>query len=324
MVRATQRGARFFRGAVFVVVGVVVFACDYWSTGPGGSTSKSHLTAVVDGVPWAERAQDAATAGALWSGPGAYGIGGFDSTNTKSVLFVSLFNVRAPGTYPLGVDANVVGGTASIHTADGGWYTPSTGAAGTITISTLTDAKIAGTFSFTGDSAFIPKGIALKTVSSGSFELPLRKTTTIGPIPDNAGSTIVGTVAGQPFYAGTIPTSTFSSAGQTTGSLLKVGGGNRTWGTGIVVFGVTGPGTYPINESGPMQCSVTAGGTIPFGQPVTNSWASNGAGSSGSVTITSITATRIKGSVTATLGPTPGTATTGTVSVSWSFDVGLP
>ncbi len=84
------------------------------------------------------------------------------------------------------------------------------------------------------------------------------------------------------------------------------------------VTGVSGPGTYPLGSVGVM-------GVTDVGSPSTHMWSSKGAGPSGSVTVTSMTDTRIQGTFTATLGPAPGTSTSGSVTITeGTFDLGRP
>ena len=56
-----------------------------------------------------------------------------------------------------------------------------------------------------------------------------------------------------------------------------------------------------------------------------STWNSIGPGSSGSVVITSLTSTRIKGTFSGVLGPAPGFSSPGTATItSGVFDIGLP
>jgi hypothetical protein len=66
------------------------------------------------------------------------------------------------------------------------------------------------------------------------------------------------------------------------------------------------------------------GSTFSQSATVVNGWRSDQAGGSGSVTITSLTTTRMRGTFTATLGPIPNTGAAGTLAVAnGSFDIGL-
>ena len=82
---------------------------------------------------------------------------------------------------------------------------------------------------------------------------------------------------------------------------------------------MTGPGTYPLGAIARVMT-----GTLQVSPTVTNIWTTSATGGTGSVTITSITNTRLRGTFTATLVPLSGTNTTGTVAIAnGTFDMGL-
>ena len=61
------------------------------------------------------------------------------------------------------------------HSPSSGWSTIVSGSGGTITITSLTQDEIAGTFSFTAKGILNAPATSIKTVTSGKFDLPVKK-----------------------------------------------------------------------------------------------------------------------------------------------------
>ncbi len=282
------------------------------ATGPGGEGTH-FIKATIDGAAWNSDA-GAESFGVSITLPGLYSI-----TGTKLgggyIMVLSLYNIGGTGTYPMGVGNLVAGGSAIVSDAGGGWATPQSGAAGTLTITALTDSRIAGTFTFTAE-ALTGTATGTKSVTGGSFDLEVKPTGAVGALPDYAGSSVTATIGGTPFTAA-------AATGQLTSGfdILVVTGSNTTRSLTISLTDVSAPGTYALSGTAPTRTMGVTGVT----SPLTSTWSSNGAGGSGSVTVTSITATRIKGTFAATLGPAPGTSTPGTLAItSGAFDIGRP
>jgi hypothetical protein len=273
----------------------------------------------VDGVAWASDA-GAERAGVPITVPGIYTLAGakIGSGANNYVIAITLYNIPGPGTYPLGVGAQIVGGNAQISNATSGWSTPLSGAAGSITITVLTASRIEGTFNFTA-TPILAGTTGTKTVTDGNFALDVKPTGTIGPLPDNAGSKVTATIGGTAWTA----SAAAGSYVTTTTGIFVVTGSNDTRGIGISMSGVTGPGTFTLGTApGGATRTLTVSSVS---NPTANSWSSSGTGGGGTVTVTSITATRLKGTFSGTLGPAPGTTTTGTVTVTNGvFDIGRP
>lgn len=71
--------------------------------------------------------------------------------STSYSLIFKLYNIGAPGTYPLGTQLSLTGGTVVVSKpGSSGWSRALTGAAGQIVITSVTASRISGTFSFTG------------------------------------------------------------------------------------------------------------------------------------------------------------------------------
>ncbi len=280
-------------------------------TGPGdGGTGTFHIRANIDGSAWSSTA-GAETTGVPLTLPGLYAITGAQ-IGSGYTLVLSLYNIAGPGTYPMGVGPTVVGGSAVVSNAAGGWATPQSGEAGTVTITALTASRIAGTFTFTAEP-ISGSATGTKTVTSGDFDLEVKPTGTVGPLPDYAGSKVTATLGGAPFTAA-------AAVGALTAGfdILTVSGSTTERLVTLTLAGVQAPGTYVLSASESRTLGVS--GTT---DPLHTTWTSNGSGGDGSVTVTSITATRIKGTFNATLAPAPGTSTVGSLSVvNGVFDIG--
>jgi hypothetical protein len=322
---ATRTIAQVMRAAgaiAMIAPALLAVACGGSSTtGPGGSTGKAryYMTASIDGAAWAEDDAQASITGARLAGPGTYTIAGYSSPAATTIL-LTLNTIRGPGTYPLGVNFGVPGGTAQVSNTNAGWTTRLSGAAGSVTITSLTQSEIAGTFTFVANGILNAPSTSTKNVTTGTFDLPVVAVQAVGPIPDNAGSTITGTLAGQPFTMATIAVTTSptrNAMGQVTGTTLIFGGSNDTQGMGAAISNVNGVGTYALTNKSPtstMNASLTNGSVIQL-------WNSGTVEGAGSVTITGWSATRAKGTFSATL---PGAGGGAPVSIAGSFDVGLP
>jgi hypothetical protein len=234
--------------------------------------------------------------------PGTYILVGSKliSGTTALTLDLFLYNIAAAGTYPLGIGPTVVGGSGTVTEGSTTWLTPLSGAAGTVTISALSSSAIAGTFSFT--AAPLVGGGASRAVTSGSFDIPI--TGTPAPLPASAGSRMSATLGGAAWNAATVVTVSHS------GGVYAFGGSNTDYSVNLILSSISGPGTIPLD---------TTTETLSI-QQGTHAWSSS-LGGSGSVAITELTASRIKGTVTATLPEAGG----GTLTVAdGTFDVGLP
>lgn len=268
------------------------------STGP--------MSARINGTQWT-----ANSGAAVHAGPGLYVITGLRTTSPNYTLSFQLANIGAAGTYPLGAGPQIFGGSVTISSPTlGSWYTPPNGAAGEIVISTLTDSRIAGTFSFSA-APLTGTSTNLSAVA-GVFDFPL--TGTAAALPDNAGSKLTATMNGVPFAAGSAASSLPGGASPT----LTLTGNNLERTISISLANVTAPGTYTLGTSPVRTIQVTgAPGSL------TATWASQATGGSGTVTITSITSTRIVGNFNATLVPLGGGATNN-LTVTGNFSMGRP
>jgi len=277
---------------------------------PGGNAT---YTASVDGQAWASAASLTSVTAAL---SGTYIISGsvLAGASTRAIT-LNLMNIPGPGTYPLGTGAGVSGGSAIYAENVGGWITPLSGEAGTLTITTLTATRIAGTFSFTA-VASAGSATGTRSVTNGAFDLAITSGTTT-PVPEKSRMVLKATIGGQSYNASTI-VSTGSP-----GTIFVFGGNNTRHSINIAMSNIPGPGSYALG--GGVLSSVQVG--APPGEPVTGPlccWNGNFAGSTGSVTVTSITATRMTGTFDFILQPGGSGAATAPLTVAnGTFDVGL-
>lgn len=294
------------RANALVISAVVVLlaACGSDPVTPGGGGGGSApMSASINGTQWS-----ASTATAVRAGPGLYSITGIRTATPNYTMIFQLYNIGSTGSYALGVGPQIFGGSAIVSSPTlGSWSTPLDGTAGTITINTLTATRIAGTFAYTTDSQGNPP--TPLSVTSGTFDVPV--TGSASALPDNAGSKLTATINGNAFVA--------SAAGVTLSGAtpyLQIVGNDFNRSLSIGILNMTAAGTYPLGN--------TPSRTVQYSATVSNvfsTWGSQGTGGSGTVIVTSVTATRIIGTFTATLTPVSGAAG-GSLTVSGSFDMG--
>jgi hypothetical protein len=306
--------------AAFVLVGCDGSTAPASVAGGGGS-----LSASIDGAAFTA---DGSTAEARHSQPGKYVLSGTKTTGASQLgLEIDLYNISTPGTYPLGVGDKVFGGVGWVTTASPPtyWLTPNSGAAGSVTITSLTDTRIAGSFSYNAPAyTVIGDATGTRTVTSGSFDLPVKITGTVGDVPANAGGKMSAVIGGVPWNAANVTYNKTSGNVQFTGD-------NSSYLVGINLAGVTGTGTFNLTNSPLRILTVSGPSTNPTG--LNCCWGGTvgvvaGAvtlNDAGSVTITTFSSSRIAGTFGAVLGGVPNTLATGQLVVAnGSFDVGIP
>lgn len=298
------------RRAPLVLAILLLAACGGSPTGPnpgGGGGGADKMTATIDGQAFAATLVQANPVSTV---PGSLSFTGVvTSGSTARSISIALGFIPGPGTYPLGMNiGSSPGGTANYVSGSSSWLTPLTGAAGTITITTLSATRVVGTFSFTAPP--IVGGGANVVVTNGTFDVP-RSTGYTVPTADEAGSTIRATINGSPFVGATV-------IGIGGGTETRVIGGNNTVHSFSIIVGpISGPGGGALTGSTVPLRKVTVQlmGTV-------QSW--GGAGNDvGTLTITAITATRITGTFSGTLAPNAGT-TGSLVVTNGTFDIRTP
>jgi len=260
-----------------------------------------NFTARIDGVDW--NAEFAVAA--VNPQPGLYSIAGLRTTGSNNYTMVfSLWNIPGPGTYPLGVNLQMFGGTVVLsQPPSNGWSTPLNGNAGEIVISTLSATQIAGTFEFTTDPQIGTTGT--RTITDGEFDIPINAGGA-GAAPANKGSSFSGMLGTSAIYGAQATQLVVS------GNLTMIfQDDTRTITVGIA--NMTGTGVYALSSSAPVR-------SIQVGDVSGAAWNSNLTGGSGSVNLT-VTADRISGTFTATVIGAAGGAT-GPMDITGTFSLG--
>jgi hypothetical protein len=293
-------------------------ACAGGGDEPGGG-SGSGFVAKVDGQSWAaEPIGVTALAGGV---PGGIVITGSQKTASglNRGLSISLNDITGPGTYALGVGPGVYGGWASVGEGTGGnanvWETPQNGVAGSITITTLDAAHLVATVSYVTVPGRHNELGGTRTVTEGKIDLPLKGK--LPPVAENQGSKVSATLNGKPYNAWSV-SAVLQGVSGTGGLTLSSTTEDNT--LSIVLDGVTGPGTFMLANAQPTY-RITAGRN--GGTAANCCWGGNSAPDVGSVTVTSYSAARVKGTFSATLQPREGKpATTPLTITDGVFDVG--
>ena len=296
------------RAALLCLISLLAACGGGGTTGPGANNGITNVSMKIDGVAW----NPIFEVTAINAGPGLYSISGVRTSGANNYTMVmTLYNIRGPGTYPMGAGVNVFGGTANLSQPPAnGWTTPLNGASGQINITTLTATRLVATFAFDTQPLLTGSPGAPK-VTDGVMDIPVSGTG--GLALPNQGSMLVGTIGG-PFTASGAQGS-ITNIGGTTPTLTFVAG-NGTRGITISIANMTGPGAYALSATTPVRTIGVSGAP----GNINAVWASQIAGGSGSVNITSVTASRVIGSFTATLAPLAGGAT-GNLAVSGNFEV---
>lgn len=267
------------------------------------------MSATIDGVSWSAAASLSAAA---YVAPGAFTISGSNvpQSGTARAISMSLLNVPGPGTYRLGTGANVPGGTAVTVVGSSSWGTPLSGNAGTLVITTLTQSRIAGTFSFVGES--VQGGATGELpVTNGAFDMNLLSEGPLGEVPQGQINALTAEFAGGFYSAATV-----ASSGTLAG-IFSVASGTTTYSVAMTLREVTGPDVLQL-EDGIVSLRVSDMST----DPVTV-WSSTVAGSEGAIVVATVSSERVTGTFSGTLELSLGEAKEALVVTNGEFDLGL-
>lgn len=290
---------------------LAVVACGGSSTGPGGGGGGggggNSISATIDGANWAAVSSTITAASNMAQIPGGLLFLGSTTTQPARGMVISLARISGPGTYPLGVNTGTnAGGTLTMTLGAASWWTPLNGDAGTITITSMANGRVQGTFSATLGRLAGTGGAETVTVTNGQFNVPINPGYAV-PAADNRGSTFTITIDGQVEKGATI----VGLGGGT--SLIGISASNDQWTISATAGPVDASGTLPISHVTvpirKVQIIQTGGGLA---------WGGTQA-DVGTFTVASVSATRMAGSFTATLAPIGGAL--GSKTVSGTFDV---
>jgi hypothetical protein len=143
-----------------IVLALAACGGDGDSGSPTGADDGGSFRATIDGQAWS-----AAQTGAI-RGEHVLSLAG---ATFPTQITISLVGVTAPGTYQLSGDSTSQA-KASVLIGDRAWITAAAGGSGTVTITTLTPSRAAGTFSFDA-VPFVPPATGTKRVTAGQFDI---------------------------------------------------------------------------------------------------------------------------------------------------------
>lgn len=298
-----------------------VSGCD--SGSDSGTEGGGGFTAKIEGKAWAAT-PISISAQVGFGVPGALlMVGAATEGGLSRSITITVYNVHGPGEYILGVGQDIFGGTASVGESEGtdgdalAWVTPGNGRAGTFTIKAIGSGRVSGRFAYATEPGVKNGTGTTRTVTDGAFDLPY--TGTFVPAPESKGSLATATLNMKPYTAATVYARLFDFTGQPGITITTINSEN---GYSLSLQGVTAKGSYPINKMSPNSVSIVGG--RPGGTAETCCWQSANAGSTGTIIISEITATRIKGTFTGNLKPDAGKPAIGDLSIEdGAFDVAV-
>lgn len=282
-------------------------------TNPGNGGG-SGFTATIDGQAWQAEPISIA-AGGMPAVPGGLLVVGSQTSGgvTRSLTF-SLLYIKGPGSYPLGILSDIYGGNGSVGVSGEAWSTPFTGQAGTFTITTLTATHLVADFQFMAEPGRHNPATTNKVVTGGHIDLPL--TNPVPALADQFGSSVTATLNGAPYIASSALVTLRGAAGLGFSAL------DQDYLVSLTLQGVTTPGTYTLQPTGTLR-GMTVLHSSASGLPKP-AWGLR-ATDTGSIIVTSVSATRFKGTYNVTLNPqTSNTTGTGPVTLVGAFDIGTP
>jgi hypothetical protein len=280
-----------------------LFGCGGDAAGPGEGSG--NFQASIDGSAWSADPALIVTWTSTTAVAGTLGFQGSTLGSDGRSLAINLSRIPGIGTYPIGVNiGTATGGIGTLSRGSQGWTTPLSGAAGTLTIATLTEDRVSGTFSFEMD----PVGTSGPriAVTNGRFDLPMSPGF-VAATPAQLGSRVSGSIAATAWNAATVATS------GAPGTLFVATASNDAYMVSLTMGPVTG--------SGPLSTGVPARrvSVQRIGGPGT--WGGTAA-DQGTLTITSLAGGRMVGTVSASLAGTAGTVGT-LVLQNIAFDLRL-
>jgi len=133
-------------------------------SGPGGGGGSSAMSATIDGSSWAS----AATPGAAHAVRGGAFIAVAGSSQSLRVVAFTIPNVMEPGTHELVPPLNA---QVQDNIGDAMWMTGTSGATGTVTVTSISAERITGTFSFTATAVPGTAATGTLVVTNGKFDV---------------------------------------------------------------------------------------------------------------------------------------------------------
>jgi hypothetical protein len=245
----------------------------------GGSSSTGTMSARIDGGQWT-----ATTA----QGSMNNGIISIVGISAGQAFSIGVTVNRGTATYTAGIidPFNVV--VSNLAIGSSGWDAGPVSGSGTVTIAALTSTTASGTFSLTLAPTPGSGATGNKVITNGIFNVTLTPQTVPSPSPGNVNGTFTALVDGVAWRGAFV-----ARAMNTSGIISLTGTDTDTRGI-VLTIGANGPGTYSLNFGSPSNAIMTFGG---------QQWFTALPGALGSVTITSLTSTRVTGTFTMTMQP---------------------
>jgi hypothetical protein len=266
----------------------------------------------IDGTPWVASTGKITLPDPLTARPGSIQIVGDqrDTAGDDIGLTIALAHLTGAGTYPLSAAGNTARVDDVTSISWDTWVAFDDGTDGALTLATLDGARATGTFQFTAPPESGKTTTTTIAVTDGAFDLPLPSGFMSVPF-DQRASSVSATIDGQPWNAGQIQVSAPASGLFSVQAITDFAQANQMT-LSLQAFAALAPGnTY---DSSSVLISAAAGGSL-------QNW--SGMGVPSSVTIATLTATRVSGTFTATLAPGTG-ATVPLTITGGAFDLALP
>jgi hypothetical protein len=211
--------------------------------------------------------------------------------DNRQLLSFAVTANRGSGTYTTGVidPNNVVVSTLSNVGGAAAWLSGPTFGSGSVTITSLTSTSAAGTFTLTLAPTAGTGATGNKVITNGVFNVTFTVPPTLPPGAGAVNGTISASVDGVA-WRGAV-----SARATTTNGLVSITGQDTDTRLISLAFFASGPGTVSLNYPNPSHGSMNLGGQF---------WdTATFPGGTGSVVVTTITATRVTGTFSMTMQP---------------------
>jgi len=264
---------------------------------PAPATPASPLTFRVDGTAMAAGSAVGSFANGILS------IAGTDTARSTTFGFAVTPTAAGVGTYTVG-PISATNAQLSVGNPASGWQAAGASGSGTVTLTTLTSTSASGTFSFSLVAVPGTGATGSRSITEGVFNVTLTTTPPPAATP-NGGNTFSTLIDGAPW------TSSLSRRATLTGNFLLLTGSDTN--LRVISLAVPLSAGLLIPPSGPATVSL-AFSPNPAGSGVVTmvlgaqNWDNGHAGADGTLTITSLSATRITGTFTVTLVNNPNNA----------------
>jgi hypothetical protein len=169
--RRAQRTTNSFTGSVLVALTLSLSSCGGKSpsapSNSGGSQEKGSITASIAGVSWSANSVTAANVPPNATGTvGVLTVYGFEVAGARSIRVIVGYSGNGIGTYS--VPGSL--GTGFVWT-EGTQAQTWDGTSGSVTITTFTATRAAGTFSFTAAARAGSGATGTRVITNGSFDV---------------------------------------------------------------------------------------------------------------------------------------------------------